>query len=547
LSGAGCEARAEALLQRVRQRHPADVGVNIDLAEIARRAKPPRLDEVVRYCSVVALLRPDSPGARTNLGLALQKQGKLDEAINELREAVRLNPNHATIHHDLGSLLVEKNQSAEAVDEFRKAIRLQPNNPFFHCNVGVALLKQQEREEAAGEFREAIRLRPDHAPAHHGLGCAFGELGKLDEAIAAYRKAIAIAPRSAGMHSDVGKALALQEKFEEAIAEFREAIGIDPKYFGVHDNLASALVCQGKLEEAISEYRAELRLHPNCYEAHVGLIYALLKLGKPDEAIASCRESTRLGLRAWAQGVLTETETKKFAREDLRLHSWRFPRCLDGVSIFLVPTERWRVMKSRFCTAVLVLGVLASTQDAQAQTQQYQIKDLGALGSDANLSRACSINNQVPAQVVGYSYVDETTFHAFLWDGSMRDLGTLGGSNSAPQPDSINALSNLRSCSDTSKRVSPMISSPSAESRACESSAVARSVLPASAAYTRPVGQQPPSQRRLVPRNPGSTRPRQGVSTGVAYPRTARRRHAVQNAPRNADALGEPGLGESLQ
>src|SRR5262249_45866542 len=60
-------------------------------------------------------------------------------------------------------------------------------------------------------------------------------------------------------------------------------------------------------------------------------------------------------------------------------------------------------------------------------SRTYSITDLGTLGgpfSDAN-----GIN--ASGQVVGYSYIDSTHAHAFLYqNGEMRDLGTLGGSYS---------------------------------------------------------------------------------------------------------------------
>lgn len=54
-------------------------------------------------------------------------------------------------------------------------------------------------------------------------------------------------------------------------------------------------------------------------------------------------------------------------------------------------------------------------------------QSLGTLGGTT--TEAFGINNA--GVVVGYSYIDATSFHAFAWNnGVMQDLGTLGGSNS---------------------------------------------------------------------------------------------------------------------
>lgn len=58
----------------------------------------------------------------------------------------------------------------------------------------------------------------------------------------------------------------------------------------------------------------------------------------------------------------------------------------------------------------------------------YSLTDLGALGGDYVYSKALAINES--GWVVGYSYTASGNQHAFLYDGTMHDLGTFGGVNS---------------------------------------------------------------------------------------------------------------------
>lgn len=60
---------------------------------------------------------------------------------------------------------------------------------------------------------------------------------------------------------------------------------------------------------------------------------------------------------------------------------------------------------------------------ASAFAQTNLIVDLGTLGGIQ--SRAMGINSN--GQIVGYSDIETGKYHAFLWDGSMHDLGTVTG------------------------------------------------------------------------------------------------------------------------
>lgn len=64
---------------------------------------------------------PTSPKPISNLGNALERQGRLDAAVAEHREAIRLKPEEARNHANLGLALQSKCEFASAVEELRKA------------------------------------------------------------------------------------------------------------------------------------------------------------------------------------------------------------------------------------------------------------------------------------------------------------------------------------------------------------------------------------------------------------------------------------------
>jgi tetratricopeptide (TPR) repeat protein len=234
--------RTAALLRRVQRRHPADVWVNYDLAELLRHLQPPQLEEAIGYYRVAVALRPQSPGAHVSLGVALREMGCLDEAIAEFREAIHIKKDCATAHNALGAILCDKKHDYDsAIIEFREAIRLKKDQAEAHHNLGVALGHKGRLDEAIAEYREAIRLKKDFADAHNNLGTALAGQGRMTEAIDEIRKAIRINKNNAMAHNNLGSLLGKQRRLDEAIDEFREAIRLENDHTLAHNNLKEAL------------------------------------------------------------------------------------------------------------------------------------------------------------------------------------------------------------------------------------------------------------------------------------------------------------------
>jgi tetratricopeptide (TPR) repeat protein len=308
-----------AVLRRQRQRHPDDFWANHDLAFCLAKLQPPRLEEAIRYYTAAVALRPDSPGARVNLGTAFDEQGLHDEATAEFREAIHLKPDYAAAHSGLGRALVNQEKHAEGEAAFRKAIALKPDYAEAHYNLGIALAKQGKHAEAA--CRKAIDLKPDYASAHSNLGNALAKQGKLAEAEAAYRKAIDLKPDDAIAHCNFGAILCdYLHRPAEAEAACRKAIELKPDDALAHCNLGIALRKQGKLAEAEAACRKAIALKPDYAEAHSNLGVLLCDdLHRPAEAEAAFRKAialkpdyaeahTDLGIALAGQGKLSEAE-----------------------------------------------------------------------------------------------------------------------------------------------------------------------------------------------------------------------------------------------
>jgi tetratricopeptide (TPR) repeat protein/tRNA A-37 threonylcarbamoyl transferase component Bud32 len=338
----------EPLLRAAQGRLPGDFWVNFELG-IALFVKKPR--EAVTFFRVALALRPDSPFVQTNLGtalnaqgrsaaairafrraivmnpkfalaynnlgLALKAQGKLAGAVRAYRRAIALDPKFAPAHSNLGNALYARGKRAAGVRAYRRAIALDPGLAPAHYNLGLALQNQGRRAEAIQEFRRAIVLDPKDVQAHNHLGASLHDLGKVGAAVRAYRKAIALDPKYAPSYYNLGNALYARGERTEAVRAYRRALALDPKYAPAHHNFGAALHDQGKLTLAIREYRKAITLDPHYSEPHNNLGNALKAQGKLAEAVKEYRRAialdpkraafhTNLGNALMDQGQLAE-------------------------------------------------------------------------------------------------------------------------------------------------------------------------------------------------------------------------------------------------
>jgi eukaryotic-like serine/threonine-protein kinase len=304
-----------ALLRRAQQQYPGDFWINQILGTLLRDMKPPELDDAVRFLTAAVALRPESPGCRINLGLALVAKGQLDEAIASYRKAIEIDPQLAMAHSNLGIALLDNGQTDLAIASFRKAIEIDPKDANAYDGLGDAASDKGQLDVAIASYRKAIEIRPMFSTAHNSLGFALLGQSQTDKAIKSFRKAIEIDPELAMAHGNLGIALMRAGRIDPAIASFRKAIEIDPQVTGTygklstalrkvtevdpnsalaHVNLGLALLAAGQIDVAAAEFREAIRLKPDSAVIHYYLGVALMSMDKLDEAVAAHRVAVRL-------------------------------------------------------------------------------------------------------------------------------------------------------------------------------------------------------------------------------------------------------------
>jgi tetratricopeptide (TPR) repeat protein len=287
-------SQVEVFLREAQRRHPNEFWLNHQLYHFFSTLQPPQWEQASRFAAVAVALRPDSPGARLNLGNALSERGQLDEAIAETREAIRLKEDYAQAHVNLAVFLKDKGQLVEAIAELREAIRHNQNCPEALNNLGCALRSKGHLDEAIALHQQTIRVKPEFAIAHYNLGVALKDKGQLDAAITAFREAIRLKKNDEQAHVALAVALRDKGQLDQAIAECCEALRLKENNSEAHNYLGALLADKGQLDEAIREYREAIRFKKDYAEAHSNLGCALRHKGRLDEAIAAHREAIRL-------------------------------------------------------------------------------------------------------------------------------------------------------------------------------------------------------------------------------------------------------------
>jgi tetratricopeptide (TPR) repeat protein len=246
-------------------------------------------------------IRPETPFARYNLGVAMRAKKEDAAAIAEFRAAIRLDPNYVLAHYYLGMVLHHKKEYDAASAAFKEAIRLDPKWAYPHDGLGTVLHAKKDYEgaiakykEAIRLFKEAIRLDSEFAVPHSNLGYVLYDRKEYDAAIAKYEEAIRINPKFAAAHNGLGNVLRQKNKYDAASAKYKEAIRLDPSYAPPHNGLGNLLYDRKEYDAAIAEYKEAIRLDPSDALPHIGLGNVLYDRKEYDAASAKYKEAIRL-------------------------------------------------------------------------------------------------------------------------------------------------------------------------------------------------------------------------------------------------------------
>jgi tetratricopeptide (TPR) repeat protein len=159
---------------------------NLGLAILEVEGDPRQAEEHIR---AALRLRPEAPQPYTNLGTALDRQGRADEAIACYRRSLALNPYQVVVRHNLAVLLARQGKMDEAIAQWTEVVRLAPDSADNCYNLARALERQNRIAEAVDYCERSVRLEPQRADYRYTLASLLWQQGQRDAAQAQLREA----------------------------------------------------------------------------------------------------------------------------------------------------------------------------------------------------------------------------------------------------------------------------------------------------------------------------------------------------------------------
>ncbi len=189
--------------------------------------------------------------AHTNLGLAIDKDGRTEEAVNHYHMALQLSPDNARIHNNMGVALFRMGKIRESVIHFQKALQKKPDFSDAYNNLGKVLKIQKEKDDALAKIRNALKINPGDANLYNKLGNLYKKYRKKDEAAEQYRKALSIQPNFPEALKNLATIYAVRGEYENALSLLKKIIDIQPENFDVPYLIACIYARQNKKKESV--------------------------------------------------------------------------------------------------------------------------------------------------------------------------------------------------------------------------------------------------------------------------------------------------------
>jgi hypothetical protein len=111
-----------------------------------------RMREALAHAERAVTLRPDSAGARNNLGNILRTMGRRDDAIAQYETALKIDPNSSMAHYNFGVALRGETRIAEAREHFAWALALRPD--FLEAGLALCMAELPALYKDTSEIAE---------------------------------------------------------------------------------------------------------------------------------------------------------------------------------------------------------------------------------------------------------------------------------------------------------------------------------------------------------------------------------------------------------
>lgn len=177
-AASGKMPQAVASIQRLVQRHPADVELN------------------------------------HTLGILLLKSGQAAQARYYFERAIKGAPDRAGLHSNMGAALATDRKWTEALPWFRRSIELDPSHAPGWAGLAQGLADIPDFDRAADAAAQLVTLRPDLADGYNNGALALANAGRIQEAVTLARRGSAALPADSSIHRNLTGLLAYTAEVE---------------------------------------------------------------------------------------------------------------------------------------------------------------------------------------------------------------------------------------------------------------------------------------------------------------------------------------------
>jgi tetratricopeptide (TPR) repeat protein len=289
---AGRLAEAEGCYRRVLAIQPNHADALQLVGGIACQAG--QYDIAAKWISRAIEQNPNVPAWFSNLGLALERQGKLEDALASYDKALELRPAYEIALSNRGNVLKALGRTDEALASYDKALALNPDYVEALNNRSNVLKSLGRLAEALAGYDKAIGLNPTFATAFNGRGMILRGMKRAEDALASYDKALALSPDLVDAHNNRGAVLAELMRFDEALLSYDRALALNPNLLSTLNNRGNLLQELDRVDEALADYEKALSLDPSCVAALNGRGNTLRRLKRLHEAEKMLQQAIKL-------------------------------------------------------------------------------------------------------------------------------------------------------------------------------------------------------------------------------------------------------------
>jgi tetratricopeptide (TPR) repeat protein len=292
----GKNAEAEAAWRKLAQDYPssAEPLAHIGLIE----ARQEHYAEAIKCYRKALSLRPDMPGLRLNMGIALFKEGSYNEAIRVFEPLLKAEPASSPEAQRLILLLGMSRyglgEYAAASPFLTQASSQDPQNLPLLLTLAQSCLLSKQFQCVLDAYHRIVALNAESAEADMLVGEALDEMKDADGATREFRAAIAANPKEPNAHFGLGYLLWTQKQYEEAAHEFQAELENTPGYTQAMLYLADADIQLNRMDEARPLLEKINNSSPSVSMARLdlGIVYA--EIGRNEDALRELKAAEEL-------------------------------------------------------------------------------------------------------------------------------------------------------------------------------------------------------------------------------------------------------------